>query len=258
MKSLLSIALLTLFCSSTLLAQEKLVYSAHPEFAPMSWLTEDKTLKGLGPEIVETIFSELGIKTEQQIFPWQRVFETARQGKIDVIACLYFTENRDQFLTYSDIPYSQSRTVIITRKGHEFPFNQWEDLIGLEGGIVLGDSWGEQFDSYIAKHLNVSKVYNYKQNFLKLLNGRIDYVIATENNARILAAQFNLSQQLSVLPTPINTENDYVAFSSSSPFIKYLPQFNAKLKQMVQSGEVDRLKEKYIQMAIKDRINAIE
>lgn len=254
MKKLLIISLLVCHWANSAFAKEILIYSAHPEFAPMSWL-ENGQLVGLGPEIVETIFSEIGVQVKSQRYPWRRVFEAARQGQIDVIASLYFTNERDQFLLYSDIPYAESKTVIITQRGNEFSFNQWQDLKDKKGGAILGDSWGEQFDKYIETDLNVENVYNYKQNFLKLFSGRIDYVIATENNAIIIAAQLKLSEKISILPVAVNTEKEYAAFSEYSPFIKYLPLFNEKLREMVENGDVDRLKEKYIERAIKTQVS---
>lgn len=249
MRKLLSTFLL-LYCSCGFASErEVLIYSAHPEFAPMSWIESGKLI-GLGPELVETIFAEIGVPVESKFFPWRRVFENAREGRIDVIASLYFTKERDQFLIYSDTHYAESRTVLITLKGDEFSFTEWEDLIGRKGGAILGDSWGEEFDLYIKTQLDVDNVYTYKQNFLKLLSGRIEYIIATENNARILSTKLELLEQVSILPVAINTEREYVAFSQHSPFLEYLPMFNAKLRQMVESGEVDKLKEKFIEKAI--------
>jgi len=248
MKRITILLLLMISFSAASNSKKPLIYSAHPEFAPMSWEEQGK-LVGVGPEIVEIIFSELNIPYQTMIYPWKRVFERARAGHVDVIASLYFNEARSEYLTYSEISYAQSNNVLVTRKGAEFPFNQWSDLIGRKGGAISGDSWGEKFDRYIENHLVVKKVTSYQQAFRLLLKGRIDYVIISERNARILAKQFSISDKVSTLPTPVNTEKEYAAFSNNSPYLDYFPEFNQKLKQMVESGEVERIIEKYINKA---------
>ncbi|WP_375753707.1 substrate-binding periplasmic protein [Vibrio sp. HN007] len=251
MRTLLSSLLYLIFCLGPVSAKETLIYSAASDYAPMSWLENNKLI-GVGPEIAERIFSEMGITVESQTYPWARVLELTRQGRIDVIVSLYFNTEREQFLTYSDTHFSEVRTVLITRKGHEFPFNQWADLVGRTGGSVLDYSWGDEFDRYIEAHLDIENVYSTTQNFMKLLHGRIEYMITTENHARILSKQLELTDKITILPVAVNTEKEYIAFSKSSPFIEYLPQFNAKLREMIESGEVERLIEKYIDKASMD------
>lgn len=167
-----------------------------------------------------------------------------------MIAGLYFTKERNKFLVYSDIPILEGTTVIITRKGKEFPFNKWDDLADRKGGSVQGDSWGEEFDGFIDAHLDVENVHSFNQNVLKLLYGRIDYIIATQTNAKIASQQPKLAQHISTLPNPVNKVKIYIAFAQSSPFIKYLPQFNRKLREMIKRGEVEKLREAYFAKAI--------
>lgn len=250
MKRLCTLIFLLVCFLSPVSAKETLVYSTHPDYAPMSWFENNKFV-GVAPTLLETIFAEIGIPIRSQFYPWRRTLEAVRQGHIDVIANLYRTKEREEFLVYSDIYYSEEKIVLVTHKGHEFPFNNWEDLIDRKGGAILGDSWGGEFDSYIETHLNVELVHGNKQNFMKLLNDRIEYIVMTEKNIQIFSKRFNISDKISVLPVAVNTEKEYFAFSKKSAFIKYLPQFNTKLREMIENGEVKKLIEKYIEQASK-------
>lgn len=99
----------------------------------------------------------------------------------------------------------------------------------------------------MADRLTIEYVSQIVQNFRKLDAGRIDYLIAPEHNAQIKASALGFADKITILPAPINSENEYMAISKQSPCLKYLPDVNKKLEEMIQNGTVERLIEKYIQ-----------
>jgi hypothetical protein len=69
---------------------DKLIFSAYSSAAPHFWV-KDGNLIGVGPEVVETVFTELGVSVESRVYPWKRILMLAERGDIDVVAGLYFT-----------------------------------------------------------------------------------------------------------------------------------------------------------------------
>ncbi|MPW31438.1 transporter substrate-binding domain-containing protein [Agarivorans sp. B2Z047] len=252
MKLLLLATVLLIGLSTDTHAQKRLKYSSHPTEAPISWANEEGNLIGVGPKLVELIFDELGITTEPVLLPWKRAVSGAYQGSIDLINSIYFTEERADYLVYCDPYYSEDRIVIITNKENQLPLITLNELIGLTGGSIIGDSWGVEFDSFIANKLDIDKVKYFEQNIGKLLTGRIDYVIASEFNAKIQLAKLGYKDQFSLSFAPVKTEKVYMAFSKHSPFVKYLPQVNRKLQEMKDSGEIKQLEDYYLNKAYQD------
>ena len=226
---------------------DKLIFSAYPTGPPNFWVKDGKLI-GVGPEVVETIFTELGVSVESRVYPWKRVLMLAERGDIDVIAGLYFTQERTDYLEYFEPHYTVNEQVIIVAKGKVFPFNKWDDLIGLKGGSLVGDSFGEEFDKFITEKLNIEGVGTLIQGFKMLVKGRIDYMPVSRDLAEIQARKVGVRNDIEILPMPINSEKMYMGISKKSPFLKYLPKVNQRLKQLNEQGVIEKLTLKYLKI----------
>ena len=233
---------------NTAYSGDKLIFSSYSQGAPITWAKDGK-LFGVGPEIVETIFTELGVSVESKVYPWKRVLMSAKRGDIDVIAGVYFTQERANYLEYCKPHYTTSDLVVIVAKGKVFPFNKWDDLIGMTGGILVGDSLGAEFDKFVAEKLNIVRVSNLIQGFKMLAKGRIDYMPMSRTMAEIQAKKFGFRNDIEILSMPINTEKLYIGISKKSPFRKYLPKVNQRLNQLKEQGVIEKLTQKYIKIA---------
>ncbi|MES0489674.1 MAG: EAL domain-containing protein [Leptospirales bacterium] len=90
-----------------------------PEWAPLVMLDEKNELTGIAGDYIHIIEKELGIEFQLiDIETWDEVLESGRSKKIDVIAILGQTPDRDTYLNFSDIlvelPY-----VIISHLDHD-------------------------------------------------------------------------------------------------------------------------------------------
>jgi polar amino acid transport system substrate-binding protein len=229
-------------------SEETLMFSSHPQGAPTAWAKDGKLI-GVGPELVKIIFAELGISVESKVYPWKRALDYAKRGDIDVIAGAFLTPERAEYLEFCKPNYTTVDQVIIVAKGKMFQFGKWEDLIGLKGVAIVGDSFGKEFDEFMAEKLDVVRVSNLFQGFKMLEKGRINFMPGSRSFAEIQARKFGFRNKIEVLPMPINTEKLYIAISMKSPFRKYLSEVNKKLKQLKEDGIVEQLTQKYIKMA---------
>jgi len=68
----------TLIASTSAQTEEVVVISGHPEWPPFSWQEGDEII-GVGPELLELIFNDLGIKVQSTYTGnWKRVQEEAQ------------------------------------------------------------------------------------------------------------------------------------------------------------------------------------
>ena len=100
-----------------------------PEWAPLVLLDSNNKLSGIAGNYIHILEKELGIKFEfVNIKTWHEVLESGRNKKIDVIAILGQTPDRDHYLNFTDVlvdlPY-----VIISRNDHK-PVGKISELYG--------------------------------------------------------------------------------------------------------------------------------
>lgn len=225
-------------------AADILTASGHPQYAPIMW-KEHKSIVGAGCELVQLLFRDLNITVKTPYRGrWDKVQDEAKQGRIDILVGLYMTEDRKAFFEFSN-PYAKDPVVIFVAKGKAFKYAKWEDLIGKKGTTTIGDSFGQQFDKFISEKLTVTRTAKVEENFAKLIDGRADYFIYAMYSGMFESEKIGIADKVEFLPVNASVENFYIGISKKSPFVKYLPEINKKLDELINNGTVDQLIQKY-------------
>ena len=110
-----------------------------PEFHPFEFIDEQGVHRGITADMVALLNERTGLN--MVIVPdltWQQAVDGARNGTVDVLPAVGFTDERKQFLRYTE-PYVRFHRVIITRS--DAPFLQGEeDLRGLRVAVQANSS----------------------------------------------------------------------------------------------------------------------
>ncbi|MFT5760125.1 MAG: polar amino acid transport system substrate-binding protein [Alteromonadaceae bacterium] len=247
MKNKIYLSILVIMIMSTsAYSGEILIASGHNEYPPFMW-KEGKKIVGVGAELTSIIFGELGIKVNSiYIGPWKRLQKNAKTGEIDLILGIYKNEERLKYLIYPAESYTSDPVVIFVVKGKSFPFTQWKDLMGKQGGAIIGDSFGQKFDSYAESNLDIYKVKQIKQAFEMMTLGRLEYVICGLYTGRIHMIEMGLKNEIEYLSKPVVTPLAYQAFSKESKFIRHIPYFNKRIAELKVDGTIGKLIEKHM------------
>src|SRR6202047_4469075 len=88
---------------------------------------------------------------------WAEAQTAARDGKVDIIFGIYFNDERATYLEYVRPAFLIDPVVVMVAKSKAFPFRGRQDLIGKKGVTNAGESYGSEFDSFIAQKLTVSR-----------------------------------------------------------------------------------------------------
>lgn len=223
-----------------------LIASGHTEYPPFMWQEGDKII-GVGAELTAIIFGELDIDVESKyVGLWKRVQHEAEIGRVDVVVGIYKNEQRLRYLAYPDESYTPDPVVIFVQRGKAFPFTEWQDLIGKSGGSTMGESFGQDFDTYAQKNLDIHRTLRIEQGLQMLSLGRLDYVVYGLYPGRIKAIELGLKNKFDYLPKTVITPPAYQAFSKKSKFLKHLPYFNKRVAELKADGTIDKLIEKYM------------
>jgi len=219
------------------------IISGHPFWPPIMY-QQDDSIAGAGPEIVQKIFSELGIRSVSKYEgSWDVVQEKAKSGEIDVLVAAYKTAEREAYMDYS-IPYTVDPVALVVKKGKSFSFERNEDLIGKNGVVTIGDSYGQDFDNFIKENLDPKKVETAEEAFSMLEKEEADYFVYALYAAENYIAKNNIPDQVEILPAYVSSENFYLTISKKSSFAKFLPQINSLLEKYKNDGTIDRIVEK--------------
>lgn len=221
------------------LAEEPFVVSGNPKAPPIVW-EQYQELTGVGPDIAKAILNELKLDYDLRLEgDWQQVQNKAKAGEIDMIVSAYKNDDRAIYLDFS-LPYLPQPTVIVVAKGREFPFGTWKSLKGKKGVSNIGESYGQEFDTFIKENLDVK--FLAFERALELLNrGETDYLIVDLYTALIYARLLRGENAITILEPPVTTQAFHLAVAKSSPLAVQMPAINKKLYRLVKDGTVEKL-----------------
>ncbi len=203
--------------------------------------------EGIAYDFARFIGKRLKVPVDiQATLPWKRMLVYLEKGIIDMSAAMYKTKEREKLYQYTD-PYFVNTAHIFVRKGKEFLFTRFEDLIGLTGGIPPGGSFGDKFDTFAKTHqLKFEGVDNKDQRYRKLLNNRIDYFIQDYLDGMMFLQRDGQHDKIVALPHPVSTTNVYFSLSRKSPCVQLIPKINEIIKQAKVNGELQAIIDKYV------------
>lgn len=224
--------------------EEIFIASGHEDWPPIMSRNGDEIV-GAGPELLFMILNELGLNMESRyVGSWDIVQEKAKNGEIDMIVAAYKTPEREAYMDYT-IAYTLDPVSIFVKKGNSFPFLNWDELVGKKGVVTKGDSYGQEFDAFIAEKLDVVIADSPSEAFALIISGEADYfVYAFYSGENALAKDEDLAEQIEILPNDVCAEDFYMTISKKSRLVGYLSQINQILQRLIDDGTVDELIEK--------------
>jgi len=220
-------------------ATETFIVSGNPKAPPVVWEEYNKLI-GVGPDLASSILTELNIDYDIRVQgDWQQVQNKCKSGDIDMIVSAYKNDDRAAYMEYS-LPYLPQPTVIVVLKGKEFPFGRWESLIGKRGVSNIGESYGQQFDTFIKNKLSVQFIA-FERAIELLTLGEADYLIVDLYTALIYSRLLRGENAITILDPPVTTQSFHITIGKDSPMAVQMPAINKKLYRLINDGSVEKL-----------------
>ncbi len=238
------LALLLVLLAPAALARE-LLACGHPSYPPVSWHSQGE-LVGLAPQVVEQLFGELGHEVRVlALGNWKRCLLEVKQGRVDIVVAAYRTREREAWMGYSEAALVADPILLFTRRDKPIRFRDWDDLRGLTVGLLLGDSFGERFDRFAEQHLNIEWVSSGEQNFIKLAQGRIDFMPVGLYSWKLQNRRFGYDQVIVQQPGELVTEHYHIGVRRDPALLALLPRLDQRLRELAADGTLARLDEHY-------------
>lgn len=253
MRVLIAVLLaLVIFCKSGAAEPscETLTVSGNPEYPPLLW--EDplnpEHLTGAATALLAEIFEPLGMKLEiQSLGSWARVQRHARVGELDMIAGAFITSERIRYMDYLLPPFTRAPASVWVPKDQAFEYRHWPDLQGKQGATLINNSFGQGFDRYAEKHLQIVGVRTIEQSFAMALAGRVDYVLYERLQGQVKLQRLGLAEKFIALDVPVSNEGLFFTFSKNSKCntFELRERIADRLYTLTNSGRLDELISEY-------------
>ncbi len=209
--------------------------TGNPNYAPVTWSPAAGTLVGSYIAFTQAVLDELGVESvavEQG--NWRRAQEEVKRGKIDMLIGPWFNKERQQWLLYVQPEISLDPAAIFMNTDNQFDFSSMEDLKGRIGVVQRGNSFGEEFDDYADKELNIDAVSSREQTLSLVVLGRADYAIGGYYSGMLLVNSMGYSRKIIAADKYLTEDKMYIAFSRKSPcrvFAKDMSEIIIRMKR---------------------------
>ena len=194
---------------------------------------------GLYPTVIRAALGRCHGNVRVQAKPWKRAFveiDKARAG----VGGLYKNAERLAKYDFSDPIYVENIAVYY-RQVRPLEFRSVSDLHGKKVGVLRGWSYGDAFDTARTNgSIATEEVSGDRSNFLKLLDGRLDAVLAIEESGRttLAAPRMRGIDQAGVYLASFPV---HLAFNKAAGKGDLLACFNKALAEMKIDGSFDRI-----------------
>jgi len=183
------------------------------------WTGRKLKFDGFVNHVIAEAFRRGGYAVEYSYLPWKRAVKATKDGEFSALSYVYFSKDREKEFFLSD-PISAEKIVLFHLKAN--PIKDWttiDDLKIYRIGATRGYTYTREFwQAAESKRLVVDLTDNDRQNFKKLLAGRIDiFPSGLVNGYNILQKEFKSgrSQLLTYHPKPLSSTTGHLAFTRS-------------------------------------------
>ena len=181
-----------------------------------NYVNEKGARKGYGYELLETLSGYTGWQFEYVTCDWSDCFEKLKNGEIDIIGGISYTEDRTQEMLFSDEPMGVEKYYLYADLSRaDISASDFKTLNGKKIGVLMGTEpevmlteWEEKY-GLETEHVNISNNEDVKQ---KLANHEIDCFVSLEES-------FWAERGISTI-TRVGESGIYYAINKNRPDIK--------------------------------------
>ena len=149
-----------------------------------NYVNEKGARKGYGYELLETLSGYTGWQFEYVTCDWSDCFEKLKNGEIDIMGDISYTEDRAEEMLFSDEPMGEEKYYLYADLSRaDISATDFKTLDGKKIGVLMGTEpevmlteWEEKY-GLETEHVNVSNNEDVKQ---KLANHEIDCFVSLE------------------------------------------------------------------------------
>ena len=181
-----------------------------------NYVNEKGARKGYGYELLQTLSGYTGWQFEYVTCDWSDCFEKLKNGEIDIMGGISYTEDRTEEMLFSDEPMGEEKYYLYADLSRaDISASDYKTLNGKKVGVLMGTEpevmlteWEEKYDLK-TQHVNISNNEDVKR---KLANHEIDCFVSLEES-------FWAERGISTI-TRVGESGIYYAINKNRPDLK--------------------------------------
>lgn len=214
----------------------KIVMVTNAEFPPYEY-HENDTIVGIDADIARAVAEQMGVELEIQDMAFDSLIPAIQSGKADFAAAgMTVDEDRLKNVDFTDT-YAQAAQVIIVKK--DSPIASPDELTGKKIGVQTGTT-GDIYASDI-ENAEVQRFNKGMEAVMALNQGKIDAVVIDREPAKVFVKE---NEGLKILDEAFTEEEYAIAVKKGNT--ELLEKMNAAIKELKESGELQKIVDKYI------------
>lgn len=151
-----------------------------------NYVNEKGARKGYGYELLETLSGYTGWQFEYVTCDWSDCFDKLKNGEIDIMGDISYTEDRTEEMLFSDEPMGEEKYYLYADVSRaDISATNFKTLNGKKIGVLMGTEpevmlteWEEKY-GLETEHVNIANNEDVKQ---KLANHEIDCFVSLEES----------------------------------------------------------------------------
>lgn len=210
---------------------------------PFEFYNEDGDLVGFDIDLAYLLAEQMGQRIEWKVLAFADLLPALEAGDVDlVIAAMYITPEREKLVDFS-LSYLETGLVMVVGEDAD-PINDPSNLEGLRVGVKIGATGERWIDGLVAEEGRNFELFRYqdtRDSLDDLRQGYLDVVLNDQINTLIYMHNY---QGLKIGSDIIERANLGIAIREGNT--EMLTQVNTCLENLKNSGELERLYERWI------------
>ncbi|WP_245611490.1 transporter substrate-binding domain-containing protein [Methanolacinia paynteri] len=215
-----------------------LVVGADEYFPPYEYIDYNGRAAGFNIDIMNAVAEEMSLNISVQPGPWHEVRNDLESGKIDFISGMFYSEERDEVVNFSE-PYISVSHAIFVREGSDI--SGPEDLKGKEIVVEEGDIMHD-YALGLDSSNTIITTHNQSEALLLLASGKYDAALLSKLHGEHLIMQYGIAGIITAGP-PLEIREYCVAASANASNL--LPVINEGLVIIRNNGKYDEIYKKW-------------
>ena len=214
----------------------KIVMVTNAEFPPYEY-HENNTIVGIDADIARAIADQMGMELEIQDMAFDSLIPAIQSGKADFAAAgMTVNEERLRNVDFTET-YAEAAQVIIVKEGSAIaaPADLTGKKIGVQTGTT-GDIYADDVENAEVQRFNKGM-----EAVMALTQDKLDAVIIDREPAKVFVKE---NEGLKILDEAFTEEEYAIAIKKGNT--ELLDKMNAAIKELKESGELQKIVDKYI------------
>lgn len=223
------------------LSAKEIVVGINTNSYPPYYINNHGHISGFSLDVAELIASKLGYSLTYRTYPWARINQYLREGKIDMVLLYLKTEEREKYVHYSKIPYITESYNFFKNTGNTYQFNgNLNSIVDTPIAVIRGYSYGPTFDQTELKQKYIAN--SETQLIDMLIKDRVALILGNEAVIQFHMREMVSTHHIEALQPAVAERHAYFAFSKKSAESEKLNQaFSKVLSQLIHSDEYKKL-----------------